>query len=61
MLLAALQQSDSLICFEAIQNIDDEIFFFSDEVFATKEQLSHEDFIESASYKEAMNSLQHNC
>ena len=55
-LLAALHQSDSLIYFEIIQNVDDEIFSFSDKVFATKEQLSHENFIESASYKEVMNS-----
>src|SRR5438034_9469687 len=41
-LLAALQQSDSLIYSEAIQNahIDDEIFSSFNEVFATKEQLA---------------------
>ena len=57
-LLAVLQQSDSLIYFEAIQNVDDEIFSFSDKVFATKEQLSHEDLVKSASYREVMNSQQ---
>jgi len=63
-LLAALQQSDSLIYSEIIQNaqnthINNEISSSSDEVFATKEQLSHEDLIKSASYKEVMNSWQH--
>ena len=60
-LLIMLQQSDSLIYSEAIQNaqnahIDDEISSSSDEVFIIKEQLFHEDLIESASYKEVMNS-----
>ena len=63
-LLAALQQSDSLIYSEAIQNaqnahINDEISSSSDKVFATKEQLFHEDLIKPASYREAMNSWQH--
>jgi len=60
-LLAMLQKSDLLIYFEVIQNIDDEISSFSDKVFITKKQLFHKDFIKSASYKEAMNSLQYNC
>ena len=66
-LLATLQKSDLLIYFEVIQNthINDEIFSSSDEVFVTKEQLSHvnlhmKNLIKSASYKEAMNSSQHN-
>src|SRR5436190_18575723 len=57
-LLAVLQKSDLLIYFEAIQNVDNVIFFSSDKVFATKKQLSHEDLIESASYREVMNSQQ---
>src|SRR5436190_5362768 len=40
-LLAALQKFDSLIYFEAIQNVDDEILSSSDKVFAIKEQLFH--------------------
>ncbi len=62
-LLATLQQSDLLIYFEAIQNahINDEIFSSSDKVFVIKEQLSYEDLIKSASYKEAMNSSQCDC
>ena len=55
-LLAVLQKSDLLIYFEVIQNVDNVIFSFSDKVFATKEQLSHEDLIESAFYREVMNS-----
>ncbi|SRR6266487_7129547 len=63
-LLAALQKSDLLIYFEAIQNaqINDEIFSSSDEVFTTKEQLADlhmKDLVKSASYKEVMNSQQH--
>ena len=55
-LLAALQKSDLLIYFEAIQNVDNVILSSSDKVFATKEQLSYEDLIESAFYREVMNS-----
>ena len=66
-LLAVLQQSDSLIYSETILNaqnayIDDEISSSSDEVFATKEQLADlcmKDLVKSASYKEVMNSCQH--
>ena len=67
-LLAVLHQSNSLIYSEAIQNaqnahINDKISSSSDEVFATKEQLADlcmKDLIKSASYKEVMNSCQHN-
>ena len=64
MLLAVLQQSDSLIYSEAVQNayINDEISSSSDKVFATKEQLADlhmKDLVKSASYKEVMNSQQH--
>ena len=67
MLLAVLQQSDSLIYSEAIQNaqnthINDEISSSSDKVFATKEQLADlhmKNLVKSASYKEIMNSQQH--
>ena len=66
-LLAALQQSDSLIYSEAIQNaqntyINDEISSFSDKVFATKKQLADlhiKNLVKSTSYKEVMNSQQH--
>ena len=66
-LLAVLQQSDSLTYSEAIQNaqnahIDDEISSFSNKVFATKEQLAGlhmKDLVKSASYREVMNSQQH--
>ena len=61
-LLAVLQKSDLLIYFEAIQNVDDEIFSSSDEVFATKEQLAGlhmKNLVKSASYREVMNSQQH--
>ena len=66
-LLIVLQQSDSFIYSEAILNaqnahINNEISFFSDEVFATKKQLADlcmKNFIESVSYKKAMNSLQY--
>ena len=62
-LLAALQKSDSLIYFEAIQNVDNEISFFSDKVFIIKKQLADlcmKNFIKLTSYKEVMNSCQHN-
>ena len=66
-LLAVLQQSDSLIYSEAILNaqnahIDDEISSSSDKVFATKEQLADlhmKDLVKPASYREVMNSQQH--
>ncbi len=61
MLLTALQKSDLLIYFKIIQNIDNEISFSSDKVFAIKEQLFHadlcmKDLIKSASYKKVINS-----
>ena len=63
MLLTALQQSDSLIYSEVIQNahIDNEISSSSNEIFATKKQLTDlhmKDLVKSASYKEIMNSQQ---
>ena len=60
-LLAVLHQSDSLIYSEAIQNAHIDEIFSSEEVFATKEQLAGlcmKDLVESASYKEVMNSHQ---
>ena len=60
-LLAALQKSDSLIYFEAIQNVNDEILSSSVKVFATKEQLADlcmKDLVELTSYREVMNSQQ---
>ena len=56
-LLAVLQQSDSLIYSEAIQNAQNA--HINDEVFTTKEQLANlcmKDFVKSTSYKEVMNS-----
>ena len=66
-LLAMLQQSDSLIYSEAILNaqnthIDDEISSSFNEIFATKEQLADlhmKNLVKLASYKEIMNSQQH--
>src|SRR5438046_3035356 len=61
-LLAALHQSDSLIYSEAIQNAYIDEIFSSEEVFATKEQLADlhmKDLVKSASYREVMNSQQH--
>ena len=59
-----LQQSDSLIYFEAIQNaqnahINNEISSFSDKVFVIKKQLADlhmKDLVELISYREVMNS-----
>ena len=63
-LLVVLQQSDSFIYSEAIQNaqnahINDEISFSSNKIFVTKKQLADlcmKDLVESVSYKEIMNS-----
>ena len=62
-----LQQFDSLIYSEAIQNaqnthINDEIFSFSNEIFIIKKQLADlhmKNLVKSAFYKEIMNSQQH--
>ena len=61
-LLAVLHLSDSLIYSEAIQNAHIDEIFSSEKVFATKEQLAGlymKDLVKLASYREVMNSQQH--
>ena len=61
-LLAVLHQSDSLIYSEAIQNAHIDEISSSKEVFVTKEQLADlcmKNLIKLTSYREVMNSCQH--